>query len=112
MTFTATSYGTSIDRISRSIIFLVSNNLINREQVTLKLPPYHNVNIIDQIKSLINENFTIKDIKKKHKLTKNEMLFYWFKAEIKICYIERNQSNCEEYVQLIINNLNTIKRFC
>lgn len=88
----ASNLGESIDRVSRSIIFLVANNLIDRKYITLKIPYNHNTEILDQVKSLINQNFTLKEIKEKLNLTKNEILFYWFKSEIKICYIEKNFS--------------------
>lgn len=91
----ATILKTSIDKISRSIIFLVSNNLFDGEYTRLKLPPCHDKNIICNIKSLINQNLTIKDIRKKLNFTRNEMLFYWFKSDVKICYIEKGLFNSE-----------------
>jgi len=101
----AVEFDTSIDKIRCSIIFLTSNNLISDEELPLNLPKQHDYEIVEKIKTMINQGMLMKNIKSELCLTYNELLFYWLKSDIMINYIERNSSKSDSCILLSQNHL-------
>ncbi len=81
-------FKTTDDKVKRCIIFLATNKLIETVDLPLKIPPPHNHKTINQIKALIPQGFSIKEIRKELNLTYNNFLYYWFLPEIRITYIK------------------------
>lgn len=77
----------SEDKIKRAIIFMASNGLIQCSNLLLRLPRYHDKEIINLFKKYIKSGFDTRYIRKKLSLSHNEFLFYWFYSEIQIEYI-------------------------
>ncbi|MBU3157376.1 hypothetical protein LL037_04315 [Clostridium estertheticum] len=72
----------SEDMITRSIIFMVSNNLISQDNLPLKVPNFHDKKIIDYFRNHIKLGIKSNYIRKKLSLSYNEFLYYWLYADI------------------------------
>lgn len=77
----------SEDRIKRSIIFMASNNIISCCNLPLKLPQYHDKELVKLFKKYIKLGVGTRDMRRKFFLSYNEFLFYWLYAEIQIEHI-------------------------
>lgn len=74
--------------VTRSIIFMASNNLISHDNLPLMIPKLHEKKIIDFFKINIISGVKSNDIRKKLSLSYNEFLYYWLYAEIHLEHIK------------------------
>lgn len=76
------------DKLRRAIIFLAANQLIDHNNVPIKIPSLIETKIITLIKGFIKQGFTAKQIQIMLHMKYNDFLFYWLTAEIRKSYFK------------------------
>lgn len=94
-----------VDKIRRSIIFLLANKLIKNDNLPLSVPKNHSPELINSFIELINSGLNAKIIPKRLNLSYNEFLYYWYLPEIKIAYIRHKKPQFKRADKTERNNL-------
>ncbi|MTI80833.1 MAG: TniQ family protein [Firmicutes bacterium] len=102
--------GETKDRVKRSIIFLATNNLVDRKNVCIHVPESdEEIKVLTLINRIKKESGSIKNIWRELGWNYNEFLYYWFKPEVQLVYINRKIANPQKRVDKSIMHKKVIK---
>ncbi|GAB6178834.1 hypothetical protein JCM14036_01530 [Desulfotomaculum defluvii] len=102
------------DRIRRCCIFLFANSLVEKNNIPFNVPEQHEDSKLEIMLEEINKGVRAKGFWRNQGWIYNEFLFYWFRSDVQVAYIQRkipredkriDKLQKQERVLEVLNNL-------